>query len=291
LGGEGLAISEEGRRLGLDAEDNVYLAGTITGTVDFDFSDGVSERTPHPNGSAFLASYTAGGNYRFAKVWDTPGQGLGLTTEADGTTHVTGSFSGTITFDDDDETSTFSAGGGTDVFVAAFEPSGNYRAGSAFAFGGNGLNVGRGIAVDAAGNVVLTGHFTNTTDFDLGDGVDERTSAGQQDLFMALYPAGSVGTATEDAPAESPETYVLAQNYPNPFNPQTTIPFAVPEAGPVRLDIVDLLGRRVATLVEGTRPAGRYTVVWDAGATPSGVYLYRLQAGRHVEMKKMTLLR
>jgi hypothetical protein len=89
------------------------------------------------------------------------------------------------------------------------------------------------------------------------------------------------------------------QNYPNPFNESTTIRFTVPRSGFVSLRVYDLLGREAAVLVDGERPAGTSTVVWDGGARASGVYFYRLTAGdpsassgqRFVEAKKLLLLR
>lgn len=87
-----------------------------------------------------------------------------------------------------------------------------------------------------------------------------------------------------------PDNYNLAA-YPNPFNPVTTIEYALPEAGPVHLVIYDVLGREVAVLVDGVQAAGRHRVQFEASDLPSGVYLYRLEAGRYVETSTMTLLR
>jgi hypothetical protein len=91
-------------------------------------------------------------------------------------------------------------------------------------------------------------------------------------------------------------TFSLEQNHPNPFNPTTTIGFSLPEATQVELDIYDVSGRRVRTLVDGRREAKRYAVEWDGrddGGTrvASGIYFYRIVAGRHVETKKMVLLK
>ena len=84
---------------------------------------------------------------------------------------------------------------------------------------------------------------------------------------------------------------MLLGNYPNPFNPETTIRYALPHAGNVRLAVYDLLGQEVAVLVDGSRPAGHYTVRFDGGDLPSGSYVYRLQVGEEVVARTMTLVK
>jgi len=83
----------------------------------------------------------------------------------------------------------------------------------------------------------------------------------------------------------------LKQNYPNPFNPSTTIKFQIPNSNFVTLGIYNLLGQKVATLVNKKLNAGIYTAEWNAAGFASGVYLYRLQAGNYTETKKLILLR
>jgi hypothetical protein len=106
---------------------------------------------------------------------------------------------------------------------------------------------------------------------------------------------GSTGVATsveEISSANVPSDFRLNQNYPNPFNPTTNIEFRVSSFGFVALRIYDVLGREVATLVNEVRPAGVYTVRWDASSLPSGAYLYRLTAdGVVAQTKKMILLK
>jgi hypothetical protein len=90
--------------------------------------------------------------------------------------------------------------------------------------------------------------------------------------------------------------FALSQNAPNPFNPSTTIKFTVPEDGQVNLTVYDVAGRRVKTLVKGRLKADFYRVTWDGmndngSRVASGVYFYRLQAGKNVMSKKMVLLR
>ncbi len=95
-----------------------------------------------------------------------------------------------------------------------------------------------------------------------------------------------------------PNTFTLKQNYPNPFNPTTTISFSVPEKSFVSLVVTDLLGRKVAELVNEEKPQGNYTVFFDAGNLPagrqelsSGIYFYTLTTGNFIQTKKMILLR
>jgi hypothetical protein len=88
-----------------------------------------------------------------------------------------------------------------------------------------------------------------------------------------------------------PKEFALGQNYPNPFNPSTTIRYELPTRSHVVLKVYNLLGQEVATLVDEKIEAGRYKVVWDAIAHPSGVYYYRLQAGSFTETKKLVLLK
>jgi hypothetical protein len=88
-----------------------------------------------------------------------------------------------------------------------------------------------------------------------------------------------------------PERYALEQNYPNPFNAMTTIEFALPQQGPVRLAIYDLLGREEAVLVDRVMEPGTYRIRWDATRAASGTYFYRLDAGTYVATKRMVLLK
>ena len=87
-----------------------------------------------------------------------------------------------------------------------------------------------------------------------------------------------------------PLEYSLEQNYPNPFNPITTIEYSIPQNSYVTLKVFNVLGKEVATLVNGQNEAGKHTINFDASALNSGVYFYRIDAGNFVETKKMILL-
>ena len=94
-----------------------------------------------------------------------------------------------------------------------------------------------------------------------------------------------------DAGAGIPTRYVLDQNYPNPFNPSTTIQFGLPEAGKVSLDVFDMTGRRVATLVDESKTAGWHNVTFDASNLASGMYIYRIQSGDFIQTRKLILVK
>ena len=107
--------------------------------------------------------------------------------------------------------------------------------------------------------------------------------------FELLVAASGVDGMTELGAV--PDNFTLAQNYPNPFNPTTVIRYQLPVSSEVRLEVYDMLGRNVATLVNEQVAAGRHAVNFDASNLSSGVYLYRLQAGSQIMTKKLTILK
>ena len=88
-----------------------------------------------------------------------------------------------------------------------------------------------------------------------------------------------------------PDAFSLGQNYPNPFNPATEIEFSLPRSANIRMEIYNIAGQKVATLVDGQRDAGQHSVFWDASENASGVYFYRLSADDFVDTRKMLLLK
>src|SRR5208283_873651 len=85
-------------------------------------------------------------------------------------------------------------------------------------------------------------------------------------------------TAVKDT-RQLPNQYFLSQNFPNPFNPTTQISYTIAKASNVTLTIYDVLGREIATLVNGKNEPGNHSVGWNALNVPSGVYFYRIVAG------------
>jgi hypothetical protein len=105
-------------------------------------------------------------------------------------------------------------------------------------------------------------------------------------------PVASVGRSDFDVPT----VYNLSQNYPNPFNPTTNLEFALPQSGQVRIDVYDVTGTHVRTLINENMSAGNFRISWNGENTSgskvaSGMYLYRMVAGDYVMTKKMLMLK
>ena len=186
----------------------------------------------------------------------------------------------------------------------------------------------KGIAVDASGNVYVTG-LTYETPFNENYMTLKYNSAGAEQwrknydggnnnhhdeaVAILLDAAGDVivtGFADRQGSLDDyatikysesvgitqtssniPEIYSLSQNYPNPFNPVTHLEFAIPEFGFVSLIVYDLLGRKVAELVKSDLAPGIYTYNFDASGLSSGIYFYKLSAENFSEVKRMNLVK
>ena len=98
-------------------------------------------------------------------------------------------------------------------------------------------------------------------------------------------------TSVEEKPASVPLNYELSQNYPNPFNPSTTINYSLPKSGFVTIKVYNILGKEVATLVNGQLPAGNYRAIFDGNDNASGVYFYRMTTEGASYTKKLILMR
>ncbi|MBO6576014.1 MAG: T9SS type A sorting domain-containing protein [Rhodothermales bacterium] len=167
----------------------------------------------------------------------------------------------------------------------------------------------RSIAFNNAGTTLYMATWgfgvLTTTDFTGSPSPTQIALRGEQVSTVAVAPSGAVfaGTAngvhevvaassTEVSPQNDvPEGYTLRQNYPNPFNPTTSITFDLPTQADVSLRVFDVLGREVAVLAQGTRAAGSHTVTFEAAGMPSGLYLYRLDAGDQSLTRTMSLVK
>ncbi len=142
------------------------------------------------------------------------------------------------------------------------------------------------------GTVLASDHFDATV---TGGALAAGDAWLAYDASGALLAPGTVhdfrAGASEAASTAAKGAFGLAASFPNPFRAQTEIPYRLAERGPVRLEVFDALGRRVALLVDAVQPAGEYRARFDARRLPSGVYLARLAAGGAVQTQRITLVR
>lgn len=152
--------------------------------------------------------------------------------------------------------------------------------------------------------ITTTADFTKTgTWYDFFDGTEHNVTnveqavelqPGEFKLFTTKQfdsPELGIITSNEENNLVTPASFKLYNNYPNPFNPSTQIQFDVAKSGWISLEVFDVLGRKVATIVNGNKTAGSYTVNFDASNLSSGIYLTRFTAGNTVFTQKMTLLK
>ena len=126
----------------------------------------------------------------------------------------------------------------------------------------------------------------------------DHTTIGQGPVLNLDFHAGDTRllycgqpTSVSEKPTNGTTSYELYQNYPNPFNPTTTIRFSLPQRSHVTLKIFDILGREVATLVNGELNPGEHSVVYDTKGLPSGVYFYRLTTPTFSQTKAMEVVK
>lgn len=270
--------------LKLDAQGNIYIAGMFSGFTSFgpDINlQAIEGAFPEifvakmqPSGT-WLWARQAGG-YNAISVYD-------IVLDSNANLFFTGGFTGQAKFGPEIILNSSSF----DIFLGKLNAAGEWQL--VKQAGGLGTDLGLGLSVDGNGWLYLTGYFEQSAQF--GTQLN-CSSAGGTDVWVAKL--GST-TAAEDDIVPGAALFSLAQNYPNPFNPSTTISLQI--FNPTvryRLDIYDLKGRRISTLIDGYLSAGQQQVVWngrdDRGQSlSSGVYFYRLSGGTETVTRKMIL--
>lgn len=114
------------------------------------------------------------------------------------------------------------------------------------------------------------------------------TDSGGSELEFSIVVLIKILISNED---EFRKRFRLDQNYPNPFNPSTKISFELPSTSKVTLEVYNLIGNKVATLIDGRLPSGSHSSSFDASNLSSGIYIYRIQVGEFVQTKKMLLIK
>lgn len=182
IGGTGL---DGGGGIAFDNSGNIYASGGFNGTVDFDPGAGVSNLISAGDVDMYVSKFDPLGNFLWAKrIGGSGGDGgAPIALDSGGNIYMTGIFPGTVDFDPGDGVANLVSAGGIDSFVLKLDSSGNYL--WAKRFGSSGSDAASSIAVDRNGNVVTTGSFPGTVDFDPGDGIVNLISAGGTDSFIS----------------------------------------------------------------------------------------------------------
>jgi hypothetical protein len=171
--------------IAVDAVENVYTTGNFVGTADFDPGPGTYNLTSAGSADIFISKLDSNGNFLWAKSLggNIDDGGNSIAVDAGGNVYTTGGFQGTADFDPGPGTYNLTSAGDDDIFISKLDISGNFL--WARRLGGNSYDHGNSIALDAGGNVYITGYFEGTVDFDPGPGTYNLTSAGNYDIFIS----------------------------------------------------------------------------------------------------------
>jgi len=148
---------------------------------------------------------------------------------------------------------------------------------------------GSAVKDDEERSAALSPHFAclschnNASD----DGIPDKTIAEAASSAEGMHTETAIHAGDMNIPVE----FALLQNYPNPFNPRTQIEFHLPVKSQVKLDVYNISGQIVATLINTSMNAGIHNIYFNASRFPSGVYIYKIATDKFTEVKKMTLLK
>jgi Ca-activated chloride channel family protein len=148
------------------------------------------------------------------------------------------------------------------------------------------IHIYRKAGLDASFTLIATVAGTSTSYTDIGP---EKTQVAY--IVELVTTDGRLIRSQVISPSDIPASYSLEQNFPNPFNPATEIQFGLAASGKTTLEVYDVLGRKVATLLDNYCTAGSYRVHFDASALPSGVYIYRVSTPGFAATKRMLLMK
>ncbi len=282
-----------GNGISTDGNNDILLTGSFADTINIDsttslISSGYSD--------IFVLKYSPSGSLKWAKYAGADGSiasGQNITADANENIFITGNFYPSANFDG--FTTLTSNSGIENAFFVKYNQEGDLewanKVGTSGSFG-SGVSLGYGIDTDESDNVLVAGSFHGEAEF------DESTSfislGGKADAFVAKYSSsdGSLVTNLNDNNLyTNPTNFYLEQNYPNPFNPTTTIRYNLPQSGFVKLKVFDLQGREVKTLVQENKSAGENSVLFEASNLASGLYVYRIEAGRYNATRKFLLIK
>jgi FlgD Ig-like domain len=276
----GDAVTQEVTALATDRNNgSLYLTGSMVGTVNF----GGGLLTGAGALDVYVAKLDANGAHLWSNEWgdadyQTPGS---IATAPSGDVFITGSLNGTVDFGGGPLVSA----GNQDVFIAQFSSVGSHKWSRSYGDAAK-YQQGACVTADFENHVIMCGGFQGVIDFGGGP-----LTGNSFDAFLVEF--GPDPTGVGNVPALGG---LSISAHPNPFNPQTTIHYRVPAHGDVRLEVYNLRGEKVATLVNRAQDAGTFTATWngmsDTGnAVSSGVYFARLTAAGATRSTKLVLLK
>jgi hypothetical protein len=148
------------------------------------------------------------------------------------------------------------------------------------------------IVIAPQGSVNLSVKFNPEHEGAFIDDLHLRWETEGQRIAVVIHLTGYTNSIYLDVNQnEITSSYFLSQNYPNPFNPVSKIKYSIPKSSMVKMQVFDIIGREISTLVNKEQPAGNYEVAFDGSRFASGIYFYRISAGEYTSVKKMLLLK
>lgn len=264
MGGSG---TDGGTDIAVDFTGNVYTTGYFDGTADFDPGNGTVTFTAGTGISdAFVSCLTPTGTYSWAGQMGgtSVDAGQAIFLDITGNVYTTGRFSGTADFDPSGTTNSLTSAGTYDVYISKLTSAGVYA--WAYKLGGASNDVGNAMAVDAAGNLYVTGYFAGTADMDPQPSSWTLTSNGQDDMMLVKLTQSGVGIQENNATG-------LVEVFPNPTSGLITVTCKdVSDGGMIR--VMNMMGEIVMTeYMTGT------SAQLDLGFLPCGSYFVEVFDG------------
>ncbi len=260
LGG---TLPDNGFSIALDASGNVYTTGSYQGTADFDPGAATSNLTSAGGNDIFISKLDATGNFVWAKSLGGTTSDLARTLALDvsGNVYTTGNFTGTVDFDPGTGTSNLTSVGNDDIFISKLDASGKFV--WAKSMGGNKLDQGHSLAVDASNNFYITGTFSGTADFDPGSGTFNLSTTVSQGSFVVKMSQTAAGIK------ENPITNTITI-YPNPTNGILNVECSMVNNKEITIQFLNSMGQIV--LEENQLQHSQFNIQH----LPEGLYLVKV---------------
>lgn len=283
-GSSSSALAED---IAIDGSGNVYTTGYFTGTVDFNPGAATNNLKSTATGSAdiFISKLNSSGNYVWAKGMGgtTEDRGASIALDAQSNVYTTGYFSAKADFDPG-AGKYFLTPAGNDIFISKLSTAGAFV--WARKLGGTGDDQGKGIAIDTGTNVLTTGYFSGTADFDPNSGTYHLISAGGSDAFVQKMNQTII--AAPFIPELTHASDFEFNVFPNPAQDRVTISFTNDKEGRYEIDLLDITGKLMATY-SGISFVGRNEREFDIRHLSAGMYQIAFLSGNSLTLKRLII--